>query len=282
LKNRLSVLLNIEYKFVESRVFRYKDTTLHYYQHGSGVKTLVCFHGFGQNASFFKPLAEKLSSRYTVYAFDLFYHGESHWKHCELALSPSFLSEIMTAWLCHEGISCISLCGYSMGGKIALSLVETLKVPLEKLLLIAPDGIKTSFWYSMATYPYWARRLFRYTIKHPTLFLHAVSLLGKIKVLDKGVIRFAKSQMNSIGKRKKVYCTWLAYRKIKADIGKVARRLNDSGIELVIYLGKYDRIITKESINPLVRQVKNHELFTLDRGHNTLIEDVAREKSFNF
>ena len=267
---------------MESNFFEYKDSTLHYYRLGNGEKSLICFHGYGQNASFFKPLAEKLSTRYTVYAFDLFYHGQSQWKNCELALSSAFLSEMMTAWLHQAGITHASLCGYSMGGKIVLSLVETLEITLEKLLLIAPDGIRTNFWYNMATYPYWARWLFRYTIYHPALFFHSVSFLGKIKVLDKGVIRFAKFQMNTPDKRRKVYCTWLTYRKIKADISKVARRLNDSGIELVIYLGKYDRIITRKSIKPLLRQVKNRELFTIDRGHNTLIEDISQEKSFNF
>ncbi|WPP49906.1 alpha/beta hydrolase [Catalinimonas niigatensis] len=267
---------------LKSEFFRHKDSILHYYKYGSGVKTLICFHGFGQDAHFFKSLAERLSSLYTVYAFDLFHHGKSECRDCDTAISPKKLSAIIDAWLSAQKIDSISLCGYSMGGKIVMSLVEHSEVRIEKLLLIAPDGIETNFWYNMATYPYWARVLFKYTITHPGIFLQAVSFFGKVKILDKGIIRFAKFQMNSVSKRKKVYCTWLTYRKIKPDVKKVAQKLNIFEIPMKVYLGKYDRIITEKSISPLIRQVKSYELFILDKGHNTLIEDVAREKNFNF
>lgn len=269
-------------KALESKIFNYQNSILHYYKHGSGVKILICFHGFGQNALVYQSLAQRLSTKYTLYSFDLFYHGLSQWQDCEIAISPELLSEMLKAWLISEKIDCISLCGYSMGGKIVLSLVENLNVQLEKLLFIAPDGIQTHFWYNMATYPYWARSLFKYTIDHPAFFLRSVNLLGKIGVLDRGVVRFAKSQMNNAQKRRKVYCTWLTYRHIKPNIEQVAKICNDSGVDLTIYLGRYDRIISENRIKPLIRQVKNHKLYLLERGHNTLIEDVALDKNFEF
>ena len=52
--------------------------TLHYHKFGHGPAILLAFHGIGQDGvSCFKSFADHLGDRYTIYAFDLYFHGKS-------------------------------------------------------------------------------------------------------------------------------------------------------------------------------------------------------------
>jgi len=52
--------------------------SLHYQKLGRGPKILLAFHGIAQDgASCFQPFEAHLGNVYTIYAFDLFFHGES-------------------------------------------------------------------------------------------------------------------------------------------------------------------------------------------------------------
>lgn len=258
--------------------FEYKGAKIHYLEYEGGTENMLCFHGYGQEASYYRPLAKRLRESYTIYSFDLFYHGKSEWPDCEEALTTDFLAEMILHFLDAHSIKKINLCGYSLGGKIVLSLSEKLPQLIEKILLIAPDGIKTNFWYSMATYPYWMRRLFKYSVKKPALYYSVSKILSKLKFVDKGVIRFAEKQMNTQAKRDKVYCTWLTYRRLKPDILQLAKVLNDKQIRVQICLGVYDRIVSKDSVAPLCNRLRHCNISLLEKGHNTLISDLAKNQ----
>jgi pimeloyl-ACP methyl ester carboxylesterase len=266
----------------EKYFYQYEEASLHYLFYRGGPDVLLCFHGYGQQAQVFEPLARRLSSQYSIYSFDLFFHGQSKWPDCERAIPSEFFSEVITNFLDDRAIRKVCLCGYSLGGKIVLNLVEKLGHLIKKIMLIAPDGIKTNFWYSLATYPYWMRRLFKYSVHHPEPFFFLSNVLSQSQMLDKGVAKFAKRQMNTAAKREKVYCTWLAYRKIQPDIQKVVYQLKRNNIPVYFILGTYDRIIHKSSIKPLTEKISSFKIQMLDRGHNTLIKDIAKDPKLNF
>lgn len=266
----------------EEFLYQYKEASLHYLFYKGGPDILLCFHGYGQEACVFEPLAHRLSSQYSILSFDLFYHGQSEWPNCEVGISGEFLSEMISNFLSDRSIEKVSLCGYSLGGKIVLGLVEKLVPLVQKILLIAPDGIQTNFWYSLATYPYWMRHLFKYSVQYPAPFFFLSGMLSQLRVLDKGVVRFAERQMNTTAKRRKVYCTWLVYRKIRPNIKKVALQLNQESIPVHFILGTYDRIVNRESLKPLTKRMNSFKIKMLDKGHNTLINDTAKEPSLSF
>lgn len=81
--------------------------------------------------------------------------------------------------------------------------------------------------------------------------------------------------MDTRQKRRKVYCTWLVYRHIKPDLNKVSKLLNESKVRVKIFIGTYDKIITLKSTKPLTSRLEHYDFSTLEKGHNTLIDDVA-------
>lgn len=250
---------------------RYKNSILSYQQSGDGENVLLLFHGFGQHHRAFAALTEALAPHYTLYAFDLFFHGNSQWNKGEQPLEKELWKEIMVNFLKEHQIERFSVLGFSLGGKFALSMLELFPKQIEQIFLLAPDGIKTNFWYSLATYPLLLRQFFKSMILKPGR-LHAItSVLHALRVVDKGLLRFAESQMDTQEKRERVYYSWVVFRHLHFDMRKIAGLIQDHNIQLTMIVGKHDKIITAQNMQRLLRHLRNHQLDMLDTGHNGVI-----------
>ena len=250
----------------------YKNSTLAYRKSGHGEKVLLLFHGFGQNKQIFDDLAHALDEQYTLYAIDLFFHGNSQWSEGEVALEKKEWLEIMTRFLAENKIERFSVLGFSLGGKFALGTLELFPTRIDQLFLLAPDGIKTNFWYSLATYPLLLRNFFKSMILKPGRLHSLTSILYTLKIVDNGLLRFARSQMDSREKRERVYYSWVVFRHLKFDMKEIASLLLKHSVRLTLIVGKHDKIITTENMQRLLRHVKDHQLIVLDTGHNGVIE----------
>jgi pimeloyl-ACP methyl ester carboxylesterase len=260
-------------------VFELGECSLHFRKSGNGSKTLLAFHGFGQNHEALNALAHAFQTDYTLYAFDLFFHGQSLWKHGENPLKKSFWKNLLEAFLNEEKIERFSLIGFSMGGKFALATLEAFPFRVDEMTLLAPDGIKTSFWYSLATYPLALRNLFKSMIKKPGRFHALASLAFKLRLIDKGILRFVESQMSSEEQRARVYNSWVVFRHLKFDLGMIANLINSHHIRLTIVVGRHDKIITARNMNRLLEKVNQPALEIIDSGHNNLISKWAAQRS---
>lgn len=248
------------------------NTTLYYRKSGYGEKALLAFHGFGQNGSIYDELAHELEDRYTIYSFDLFFHGISTWPDDEQPLEKEFWKAIIKQLLIENNIETLSVLGFSMGGKFALATLEAFPQHTQEIILIAPDGIKTSFWYSLATYPVAFRNLFKSMIQKPERFNAIIQVAYKLRLVDNGILRFVESQMNTEEKRNRVYFSWVVFRHLKFDMTEIANFINNHEIKLVMITGKYDKIITTKNMSRLLSNVKHYTSFTPETGHNGVIQ----------
>ncbi len=138
-----------------------KPVRLHYRKEGTGRKAMITFHGFGQTGLDMQPVAQAMAPEYTTYHVDIFFHGSSYWhSDIEYLAKPEWI-RIFSALMDKERIDRFSLAAFSMGGKFALTTIEFLASRIDEVYLIAPDGIRTSPWYSLATYPMYVRQYFR-------------------------------------------------------------------------------------------------------------------------
>lgn len=260
---------------MEHGTVRLGDAALHFTRWGEGGEVLLAFHGFGQHRGYFGPLADALGRTCTVYAFDLFFHGQSTWQARSGSLPKAGWVELVQAFLRGQGVEKFGLLGFSMGGKFVLATLEAMPERVSQVVLLAPDGIKTSFWYSLATFPGWTNGLFRYFTVKPFAFRNLARLFRRLRLVDKGVLRFAESQMNTREQRLRVYRSWTTFREMRFDLKSIAGLVNHHRIPLVMYLGRYDRIITRKNMNRLLKRIPHHQLVVLPAGHNRLIADVA-------
>ena len=107
--------------------------TLARYEWGdAGRPLLVCLHGVTSHARHFAKLAERLSDRFHVVAFDLRGHGGSPWEppwHLEQHLADVLAAapDGPAAWI-----------GHSFGGRIAYEAAAMAPERVERLVLLDP------------------------------------------------------------------------------------------------------------------------------------------------
>ena len=251
-------------------------TKLHYEKLGNGPKVLMDFHGYGQDLYYFLPVAEALGEQFTIYAFDLFFHGKSWLEKEHAPLTKAFLTQLIRRFLAKEHITRFSVTGFSMGGKFALTVLESFPEQIHSFYLVAPDGIKTSFWYNVATYPGWLAGFFKRTVVKPKPFFRMVYTMNRYKLMHPSLLRFASHQMNSPAKRLKIYKSWTGFRLLTFDIPEIARLLNRHKIPVIMFFGVFDKIITAKALAFFTDALENARVVTLKTGHTHLLEEVGK------
>ena len=103
---------------------------VHYHEYGNGDKPMLAFHGYGMTGKQFHVLKESVLSKYHVYGFDHFFHGESaldeDWdeKRILQGMPRELVKSYLDEWFKIHGRQRISLIGYSIGANFALILLE--------------------------------------------------------------------------------------------------------------------------------------------------------------
>lgn len=247
---------------------------LYYQVYGAGEQVVLAFHGYGQDHTHFYSIAGVLP-RVKLVAFDLFFHGRSVLNKKDIPLQKEFMARLIRKFLGQHQITRFSLMAFSMGGKFALTLLEYFPDNINQILLVAPDGISTSFWYSAATYPGWLQGLFKRTVVRPARFFKLMNWLDKYRLVDSGLLKFAAFQMNNTQKRLRVYKSWVGFRPLTFDIRKIVSILNRRQIPFTLILGEYDQVISGKRLQVFARAVQNCQLIVLKTGHTFLLHDVA-------
>lgn len=261
-------------EILKDRYFRHSDIFLHYTIYGEGSLPIFFFHGFGLSGQIFEELENVLPSEYIVYNFDLPYHGKTQWRAGEEPISQEFWEGLMDAFCKEKNIHTFSLLGYSIGARIVWSMAISFPNRIKEVIVIAPDGIRSSIWYTAATHTSLSRIIFKKMLlnNYVQIFLKISQFL---RLAPKITVRFAEGQLATEEQRKRVYYTWIIFRKLKSDKEKLASVLNQFEIPLTIYLGAQDKIIMYRTIEPLVKHLKQKNVITLQAGHSNLIHKVV-------
>jgi pimeloyl-ACP methyl ester carboxylesterase len=248
----------------------YKNSELYYYKEGMGTKTILLFHGFGQNHNAFEVWNETLKNEYTIYTFDLFFHGSSTWKN-QQALKKEDWKRILELFLGQEKIKIFEIAGFSIGAKFVLATLELFPERIEKIILLAPDGIKNNFWYSLATSTSLTRSLFRSMILKPRRLQTLIKLMKFFQFEDKNLLRFAEVQLSTEERRQRVYNSWIYFRHLHFNLNALTLLLNSKNIPVIFILGKLDKVIPARKVKEFAKTLKNHQFQLLDAGHHDLI-----------
>ncbi len=248
-------------------ILAYQNAKLNYSKSGNGDRNMILFHGFGQNNNAFKFIAASLTDEYTLYSIDLFFHGRSVWSDGEKPLAKAYWKEILTKFCNENNITSFSLVGFSLGCRFVLASIEAFPNRIENVFLIAPDGIKTSFWYSLATQHGFCRDIFKSFTHHPARFQFLANILSGLQLMDKSLIRFAKHQMETEDKRKKVYYAWVVFRYLSFDLKEFARLANNYNIGFTFIAGTKDPVIKVKSLRLFQKLLKNSKIELIETGH---------------
>ena len=158
-------------KELEHRFLTYKKSRVSWYYFGSGVQSVICFHGYGEKGSYFSFLEKYSGKQFCFIAIDLPFHGETEWNE-GLDFTWEDLRDIISEITNDKNQisnNKITLLGFSLGGRIGLSLYQAIPDRIKKVVLLAPDGLKVNFWYWLSTQTLIGNKLFYATMKKPRL-----------------------------------------------------------------------------------------------------------------
>jgi len=257
---------------MDSAFLLYKSSRIHYRKGGNGSRLLLCFHGYGESSESFSFLEGPLSADFTLLAIDLPFHGQTDWKG-GLYFPPEDLLAIIdqiinmlalpaTAW---------TLMGYSMGGRVALQLLQNVPEKIRKAVLIAPDGIRVNKWYWLATQTKPGNRLFRWTMKKPGWFFFILRAGNALKLVNRSVYKFTAHYIGDTRVRDALYKRWTTMRGFRPDLEMIRREVLNKHIRIEMLYGRYDRIIRWERATIFLRGMEPcADLVILDTGHQLL------------
>ena len=225
----------------------YRSSRFHYYQWGTGGRILFAFHGYGETADSFAFLAEALDTDYTLIAIDLPLHGQTEWRE-GFDFDPRdllhVLVEIATGLTGRE--DGWWLLGYSMGGRVALQLLELAPAKVRWMVLLAPDGFQMNPWYWLATQTTAGNRLFRWTMRSPGWLFFLLRTGHLLRVVNPSIFKFTAHHIDDRQIRENLYARWTTMRRFRPHLPAVGAHIRDRRIPVHLLYGNYDRIIRWE------------------------------------
>ena len=256
---------------MKHKVLETPKALLHYRQYGKGDRDLLCFHGYGQDHDVYRELEELYGNKYTIYSFDLFYHGQSFWHDKAQPVEKEDWSKIMAEFFKAHAIERFSIVGYSMGSRFALSTFDKYAERVDQLILLAPDGIKRRFLYWLMTSFGFTRHLLRIVVTNPKPYLWLMQTLLALRLINRGVTKFSETQMKTRVARRRVYYSWVMFRKLFITPKATAEKIKLYNVTLKIYMGEFDKVITVSQIQPLLNAFPK-SLRTIPAGHTQLLK----------
>jgi len=249
----------------------YLNNNLSYYKDGNGPKAILLFHGFGQDHLAFQPWFEPLRREYTVFSFDLFFHGSSIWA-TDRPFEKEDCREIMARFFKQEKIDRCELAGFSIGAKFVFAILELFPDRVTKVTLLAPDGVRVNFWYSLATGSAPMRALFKSMVLKPDRLNALLKMVKFLRMTDSRLLPFVQSQMDTEEKRNRVYGSWVYFRHLKFDMNEIISLTKTNKITLIVIASRNDKIIPLQDLESLTKHIEQNQVHIIETSHNNLID----------
>lgn len=264
---------------MESQRFKYHEAEIHYLRFGNGPSLAICFHGYGELANSFAFFEKYAGHQYTFISIDLPFHGKTIWPQKKDFVLKELL-EIINFILSENkfNVHRYSLIGFSLGGRVALSLYQAIPEKIEKIILLAPDGLKVNFWYWLSTQTWIGNQLFSFTMKHPGWFFGFLKMMNVFRLVNASIYKFVNHYIGNKDVRVLLYQRWTSLRKLKPGIIKIKSLIGKHHTKVNLVYGKYDRIILTSGGMKFRKGIEDHvSVFEIHCGHQVLHEKCVKE-----
>ncbi|SES09669.1 alpha/beta fold hydrolase [Pedobacter rhizosphaerae] len=246
---------------------------LHYYQYGTGPEVMLAFHGFGMKGTQFSVLEPAFTQKYTIYSFDLFFHGQTVLHDSSLSvvrkgLSSEEFSSYILEFITQMKLKKISLLSYSIGSLLAFSLIKNIPEYINKAFFIAPDGIKPNKLLQFGSRNKLVNRVFHKLVYRPKTVQFILDKLLRYKYIDQSIHEILLGEFISEQTRLTCYNAITFYAKLNFKQDQLAEILNRHEIESFFYFGTGDKLFPPSIGHHFAKKLKKSSLQVLDADHN--------------
>jgi pimeloyl-ACP methyl ester carboxylesterase len=244
---------------------------LAYLKMGVGPEVFLIFHGFGQTHLDMMPFDLLRKSGQTFLFIDQFFHGKSQWADAEIELNRRIWQDLIRTLQEKETFQEFHLIGYSMGGKFSLLTFELFSKQVKSLTLLAPDGIKTGLWYNMNSFPKTLHPFFKRVVFQPRSFFGLVDGLNSAGLVEKSLVKFVKTQMETRSKRAQAYFVWKVFSSLQPRLGEIIRLSRLYQTPITLFTGEHDKMVTAQNLSRFSSKIPQLKKVSLPVGHGQLI-----------
>jgi pimeloyl-ACP methyl ester carboxylesterase len=252
---------------------------LHYHVYGNGPKAMLAFHGFGMKGTQFAML-EPAFAEYTIYSFDLFFHGETELLDSSIGvvrkgISSSEFSVYMSEFIEEMSFYKVSLLSYSMGALMALSMIKHLPDKIENAFFIAPDGIRPNKLLQFGSRNLIINRVFYYLVYSPRTVALILNSLLKCRYIDHSLYRILQGEFGTEATRLTCYQAITYHAKLTFDKTELAQIINSNQITTYFYFGKTDHLFPASIGKEFCALLENTSLHIFDNGHELVNKELT-------
>jgi pimeloyl-ACP methyl ester carboxylesterase len=251
---------------------QFGSSIIHYRTGGQGQRPLICFHGYGEISASFSFLEKTVGASYRIVAIDLPFHGDTQWN--EGHLTPPVLADMILQLLKQLQLQSndIHLIGFSLGGRLALCLLQQIPERISKLVLLAPDGLAVNFWYWLPTQTAVGNSLFKLTMSKPGWFLGMLRFSNRLRLINQSIYKFVEYYIHDDEVRKQLYDRWTGLSKCTPHLKKIKAAIKQHNISMRLLYGKHDRIIGPKKGRKFIDGLDGCNIEVLNCGHQVLHE----------
>lgn len=268
---------------MKHRLLAYKNSQVSYYSFGTGPRQVVCLHGYGEDATLYAFLEKHAGNQFTFYSIDLPFHGQTIWNE-GLNFSHNDLNQIIgkiqleSNYKSETGNQKLILLGFSLGGRIALSFYQAQPQGVEKIILLAPDGLIVNPWYWFATQTWIGNAVFIFSMKYPGWFFAFLKLLNKLGLVNASVFKFVNYYIGKPEARALLYQRWTGLRKLKPNLLRIKNLIKQYKTPTRLVYGKYDRIILPVRGEKFQKGIEEFCTLTIiNSGHQVVHENHVED-----
>jgi len=251
---------------------------LHYYKWGVGKKLLLAFHGYGDTAEIFLSMADFLEAEYTILSVDLPHHGGSKWETIS-RLTSKDLGAIATSLMKEYNAGKISLIGYSLGGRICLAIAAQIPECIEKIVLIAPDGLKKDPYYYFFTRTWLGKKVFNNLLDRPGPYFAVMRLLKNARLVHHKRYKFAMNFLGTRESRDMLLRVWPAMNEVMPEPEQLKKIIATHHLPVIIFMGQHDKIIPPAIAMKFKQDLDSVQVFVIEKGHRMIDNETARQIS---
>lgn len=249
---------------------KYRNSLLHFIKAGQGPKVLLAFHGFGKDCHNFDLTIPFLEDEFTVYSFDLFFHGESIWNEKDEFTQDQF-KQLFNQFFNENNIGEFSLLSYSLGSRWALGLSLFFGYRVQRMCMVAPDGLRWNPVFHLASHGSDYNPLISLFVRTPFVVVGGIKMMSKMGWLDDPMKMFFLNQIDSVPKRKNLINIWRSNKHLLFSRNELKVNFNKTGIQLTLIFGKWDSVIPPTIGKKFSAMVAGSSYHEIDYGHNLLI-----------
>lgn len=238
-------------------------------------KIVIAFHGFDRLASEMESFMPIFDASTAMLSINLLHHGESKPltpRELDSVLEPQVLLDAIYARIAaspdlgySESVQ-LELLGYSMGGRIALSMLSYFPGTFSRLIALAPDGLKMSPGYKFFVGTQIGKRFWELVDKYPKTNAYILDVLFKVGLISSHKHHFGRYHTDNPEIRRRVAYGWLSHKLFWPKRKALPSALRATSTSHLIF-GVRDKIIPYKWSDQLREDLKG--------AHNVHFQTIA-------